>query len=139
MKDAKLLTRDEFCKAVFARDGHRCVVCGAPAVDAHHLVERKLWLDGGYFVSNGASLCAAHHLAAEQTLISCDELRRLCGIEHIHLPDHFCPGEPIDKWGDPLLPNGLRLRGEMFDDEGAQKALAPVLHLFTTRIRYPRM
>jgi len=107
-------------------------------VDAHHLIERKLWADGGYYVSNGASLCAAHHLDAEATLISCDDLRRLCGIEHIHLPDHFCPGDPIDKWGDPLLPNGLRLRGELFDDPSVQKILTPVLHLFTTRVRYPR-
>ena len=134
----KLLTRDEYRESVFARDGYRCVVCGAPAVDAHHLIERKLWPDGGYFLDNGVSVCGACHLKAESTEISCDELRERCGIDHVHLPDHFCPGDPIDKWGNPILPNGQRLRGELFDDESVQKILAPVLPLFTSRVKYPR-
>jgi hypothetical protein len=134
----KFLTRDEYRAAVFTRDGHRCVVCGASAVDAHHLIERKLWSNGGYFLDNGVSLCEDCHLKAESTEISCDDLRQRCGITRVHLPDHFCVGDPIDKWGNPILPNGQRLRGEMFDDEGAQKVLAPVLHLFTSRVKYPR-
>jgi hypothetical protein len=135
---SKLLTRDEFREGVFARDGHRCVVCGEPAVDAHHIVERKLWGNGGYFLDNGASVCEEHHLKAESTEIACDDLRLRCGIDRIHLPDHFCPDEVVDKWGNPILPNGQRLRGELFDDESAQKILGPVLHLFTTRVKYPR-
>ena len=134
----KLLTRDEYREAVFARDKHRCVICDAPAVDAHHIVERKLWVDSGYYLDNGASLCEPCHLRAESTEISCDELRARCGIAHVRLPEHLCPGDPIDKWGNPILPNGQRLRGELFDDDGAQKVLAPVLHLFTSRVKYPR-
>ena len=42
----KLLTRDEYREAVFARDKHRCVICDSPAVDVHHIVERKLWVEG---------------------------------------------------------------------------------------------
>lgn len=133
-----LLTRDEYREAVFARDGHRCVCCGEAAVDAHHIVERKLWPDGGYFFDNGASVCAACHLKAESTEISCDELRQRCGIAHMHLPDQFCPSDVVDKWGNPVLPSGQRLRGELFDDESVQKILAPVLHLFTSRVKYPR-
>ena len=135
---SKLLTRDEYRESVFARDEHHCVVCDAPAVDAHHLIERKLWPDGGYYLDNGASVCAECHLRAESTEISCDDLRQRCGIDRVHLPDHFCPGEPIDKWGNPILPNGQRLRGELFDDESVQKILAPVLHLFTSHVKYPR-
>ena len=134
----KLLTRDEYREGVFARDGHRCVICGAPAADAHHIVERKLWSNGGYFLDNGASVCEDCHLRAESTEISCDDLRQHCGITRVHLPDHFCPGDPVDKWGNPILPNGQRLRGELFDDESTQKILAPVLHLFTSRVKYPR-
>jgi hypothetical protein len=37
-----LLTREVFRTAVFARDGDRCVICGAPGQDAHHIVERQL-------------------------------------------------------------------------------------------------
>ena len=134
----KLLTRDEYREAVFARDKHCCVICGAPAVDVHHIVERKLWIDDGYYLDNGASVCEPCHLRAESTEIPCDDLRARCGITRIHLPEHLCPGDPIDKWGNPILPNGQRLRGELFDDDGAKKVLAPVLHLFTSRVKYPR-
>lgn len=134
----KLLTRDEYREGVFARDGYRCVVCGEPAIDAHHIVERKLWPDGGYYMDNGASVCEVHHLQAESTEISCDDLRQLCGIDRARLPDQFCADDVVDKWGNPILPNGQRLRGELFDDESVQKILAPVMHLFTSRVKYPR-
>ncbi len=51
------MTRDDFRNAVFARDNHRCVICGEPAKDAHHILERRLFPDGGYYLNNGASLC----------------------------------------------------------------------------------
>lgn len=138
-----LLDRDKFRKSIFARDGGLCIVCRGqgkqvPAVDAHHIIERRLWPDSGYYLDNGASVCAEHHLEAEATLISCDELRKLAGIEKILLPDHFYDDQPVDKWGNPILENGMRLRGELFDDPSVQKILAPVLNLFTSRVRYPR-
>lgn len=52
-----LLTREDFKKIVFERDKHKCVVCGQPAVDAHHIIDRALWTDGGYYLDNGVSLC----------------------------------------------------------------------------------
>lgn len=52
-----LLTRDDFREFVFKRDNHKCVVCGEPAVDAHHILERRLFHDSGYYLDNGASLC----------------------------------------------------------------------------------
>lgn len=113
-------------------------MCGAPAVDAHHIVERKLWPDQGFYLENGASVCADCHLQAEATTISCDELRSRAGILRFPLPPHFNANEIIDKWGNPILPNGMRLRGELFDDESVQKILAPVLHLFTDKVKYPR-
>ncbi len=45
----ELLTRAAFRAAVFARDGGRCVICGAVAVDPHHILDRALWPDGGYY------------------------------------------------------------------------------------------
>lgn len=46
------LSREEFRREVFARDTGLCVICKAQAVDAHHIVERRLWDDGsfGYYV-----------------------------------------------------------------------------------------
>jgi hypothetical protein len=133
-----LLSRDEFRTAVFKRDGWECVVCGQPAKDAHHIIERRLWPDGGYYVDNGASVCETHHLLAESTELSCDELRERCGIKEILLPPHFYSDQPVDKWGNPILPNGQRLKGELFHDESVQKIIKPVLHLFTDRVKYQR-
>lgn len=134
-----LLSRDDFRNAVFKRDGRKCVVCGVPAVDAHHLVERRLFgSSGGYYLSNGVSVCEEHHLKAESTEISCDELRELCGIKEIVLPEHLYADQSYDKWGNIILPNGQRLKGELFYDESVQKVIKPVLHLFTDRVKYPR-
>lgn len=134
----QLLTRDEFRNAVFERDGHKCVVCGQPAKDAHHILERRLFKDGGYYLGNGASVCEEHHLAAESTVLSCEELRERCGIKTVILPEHLYSDGVYDKWGNPILPNGQRLRGELFCDESVQKVIAPVLHLFTNRVKAPR-
>jgi hypothetical protein len=39
-----VLSRDEFNKRVFERDNFLCVIpgCGQKAVDAHHIIERKV-------------------------------------------------------------------------------------------------
>jgi hypothetical protein len=108
------------------------------AVDVHHIVERKLWADGGYFPANGVALCGPHHLEAEQTIISCEQLREWAGITEVILPEHLSEDEVWDKWGNLILPNGMRLRGELFYDDAVQKVLAPILHLFTNRVKYPR-
>jgi hypothetical protein len=133
----KKLNRDEFRKQVFQRDNHKCVVCSAPAVDAHHIIDRSLWADQGFYLNNGASLCEPCHLKAEQTLISCSTLRELCGIKEILLPAHLEPGD-YDKWANPILPNGNRFCGELFDKPSVQKILQPILHLFVARAKYPR-
>jgi len=135
-----LLTRDQFREGVFQRDGHKCIVCKAPAKDAHHIVERRLWVDSGYYLNNGASLCEEHHLAAEMTTLSCDEIRAKAGITKILLPPHLYDDAAIDKWGNIILPDGRRLRGELFYDESVQKILGRggVLDLFVKYTKYPR-
>ncbi len=130
--------RDLFRDSVFYRDKRKCVNCGMPGVDAHHIIERRLFPDGGYNVDNGACLCSNCHLAAEATLIGCDRLREAAGITTVVLPPHFFPDQEYDKWGNSILPDGRRMRGELFEEEGVQKVLQPVLHLFTNRIKYPR-
>src|SRR5438132_10064447 len=94
-----LLSRNAFRAGVFARDDRKCVVCERAAVDAHHLIERRLWPDGGYYLDNGVSLCAVHHKMAEETLISPEELRQLAGITRIVLPPHLDRDERWTKWG----------------------------------------
>jgi hypothetical protein len=136
------LTRDDFREAVFARDGYMCVICGKPAIDAHHILERRLFkpIGGGYKINNGASLCEKHHLEAEMTTLTCDDIRRAAGIETIVLPLHFYEDAEYDKWGNEILKNGTRLKGELFEDESVQKILerGGVLGEFTNRVKYNR-
>ena len=133
-----LLTRDEFREAVFKRDNHKCIICGNSAQDAHHIMERRLFQDGGYYVDNGASLCGDCHIAAEQTLLTVETIRDILHITKPILPDDYYHDVVYDKWGNIILPNGTRLRGELFNDLSVHKAIAPVLSLFTKYVKYPR-
>lgn len=136
-----LLNREDFRNGVFERDGHKCVICKKSLIlDAHHIIERRLFSNGGYFLDNGASLCEKHHIEAEMTTLPCDVIRAAAGITNIVLPDHFYPEVEYDKWGNEILKSGERVKGELFNDPSVQKilSLGNVLGLFTDRIKYPR-
>ncbi len=134
-----LLTRDVFRESIFARDKHGCVFCGQPAQDAHHIMERRLFPDGGYYMENGASVCGAHHLDCESTLLSVEAVREACGISQAVIPPHLYRDQVYDKWGNPILLTGQRLRGELFFDESVQRAMAmnPGIE-FTHHVKHPR-
>lgn len=130
-----LLNRDNFRNLVFERDNNKCVVCGKPAVDAHHIIDRALWDDGGYYLSNGVSLCSEHHIHAENTSLGTSELRNLSGIQHAIYPPYLSLTEFVkdyDKWGNPIIKSGKRLKGYWFAQENVQKMLkhGNVMHLF---------
>jgi len=135
-----LLDRDTFRQSVFERDGHVCVICKSPAKDAHHILERRLFPDGGYYLNNGASLCEKHHLEAEMTTLTCDDIREAAGIKVVVIPPHFYEDVEYDKWGNQIMRNGTRLKGELFDDNSVQKILKAgnVLSEFTHYVKYPR-
>lgn len=136
-----LLAREQFRRGVFNRDNNQCVICkDSTDIVAHHIMERRLWSDGGYNLSNGASLCPGCHIKAEQTIITCTEIREAAGITEVLLPGHFYSDTRYDKWGDVLLPDGRRLKGELFFDSSVQKILASggVLEKFCDYVKYPR-
>ena len=140
----ELLTRDDFRNQVFERDNHNCILCGDPAQDAHHIIERRLFTEpeefGGYFLNNGASVCGPCHIKCEETSISVEEVREAAGIKKPIIPSHLYRDQRYDKWGNPILDNGQRLRGDLFDDESVQKILKQggVLDDFTHYVKYPR-
>lgn len=138
--EPKLLTRDQFREGTFARDGYKCVFCDRPAVDAHHILERRLWPDGGYYLENGASVCGEHHLLCERTGLSVEDVRSAAGITKIVVPPHLYDDHIYDKWGNPVLADGRRGKGELYQDESVRKALKEggVLGLFTNWVKYPR-
>ncbi len=118
-----LLTREQFRKRVFARDGGRCVLCGEAAVDPHHVMERKLFADGGYYLDNGASVCGRCHLLCETTEIPVEDVRRAAGITEPVMPPGYLPDRAYDKWGNRIHPDGTRTWGPLKGDEGMLKAI----------------
>lgn len=142
---AFLLSRDKFRQQVLARTGGLCCICSQPAVDAHHIFERRLWCsvngaDGGYYLANGAAVCSACHLKAESTVITVGDLREAMGWDALVLPDHLYSDQEYDKWGNPVIGYCLRMKGELADDPSVKKVLAlhhPAIE-WTNRIKYPR-
>lgn len=136
----ELLTREQSREQVFERDNGKCVICHQPAQDSHHIMERRLFPDGGYYINNLVSLCAEHHVAAETTTLSPEELRAAAGILEIVLPPHLYDDEIYTKWGDGVRPDGMRTKGELFYDESVQKILerGGVLDLYLPYVKYPR-
>lgn len=59
------MDRTQFRNQVFKRDNHKCVICSSPAEDVHHILERRLFPDGGYELGNGASVCGTCHIKCE--------------------------------------------------------------------------
>jgi len=135
---SELLARDNFREQVLKRDNYTCVFCNKLAKNAHHIMERKLFSDGGYYLDNGVSVCEEHHILCEKTIISCEEIRDKAKIGSIILPDHLKDYQLYDKWGNPILPNGQRLRGELLNKPSVQAILADVISLFTCKVKYPR-
>ena len=155
-----LLTRDEFREGTLLRDGHKCVICGrglsdGVKLDAHHIMERRLWRGenefGGYFLDNGSTLCDTGyektnngdwscHLKAGMTLLAPDTIRKACGIQKTLLPEHLYSDQIYTVWGDPVMGNGLRMRGELFNDESVQfmLKLGNVLDQYVWHVRHPR-
>ncbi len=133
---------NHFRNAVFNRDSHKCIICSrTDDLAAHHIIERRLWgASGGYYASNGGTLCPDHHIKAEQTVLSCEEIREAAGIIETLIPDHFYKENRVDKWANIILPDGRRLKGELFFDESVQKILKSggILECFCEYIKYPR-
>ncbi len=126
----KLLTREQFKDLIFKRDKGFCVFCSKKAVDAHHILDRKLFKDGGYYLSNGASVCEEHHWSCEKTDISVEEVRKACGITNFIMPEGFKASKVYDKWGNEVLANGYRIPGVMFWEENVLKVLSDKISLF---------
>lgn len=106
MRNKQLLSREDFKKQVLKRDNYTCVVCGTISydLDAHHLLDRKLWDDGGYYLDNGVSLCKdICHLDAETSVYTVEELREKAGILNIIVPSQLNPTTVYDKWGIEIV------------------------------------
>jgi len=75
-----LAVREEVLK----RDNHKCVVCGKPATQVHHIHLRSKRKDLIYEINNLVSLCNKHH--DHQSLDGLEKVnRRIAEARHISL------------------------------------------------------
>jgi predicted restriction endonuclease len=126
----KLLSREQFKELSLKRDNYTCVFCSNKNAVVHHIIERKLFSDGGYYFDNAASVCDEHHWACEKTDISVEDVRKAAGITDIILPEGFDPTKVYDKWCNVILPDGRREPGPMFYEDNVQKILKDKIWLF---------
>lgn len=78
MSDKKKAIRKAFRDACFKRDGFRCAKCPFKSskdnaeneLDAHHVTNRTLMVNGGYVKENGISLCDSCHQKAEDYFLN---------------------------------------------------------------------
>lgn len=105
--NAGALERPDFRRRCVERDGGECVVpyCSTEVSadpeepgDQHHIIERALWDDGGWYPGNGATVCDYHHHRAERGIIPPQAFWRWLGVEPL-TPAGLA--HDIDKWGEP--------------------------------------
>lgn len=118
------LTRERFGNEVARRDHGLCVLCGKPGTEAHHVLDRKLYPDGGYRLGNGAYVCNPCHWDVETTRVTVERVREAAGISVPFLPPGSGAGDVLDKWGNRIRPDGMREPGPLATDDGCRKALA---------------
>ncbi len=59
---SKKSIRENFRNEVFNRDKFKCVFCDITTnLDAPHITDRHLIVNGGYVKENGITLCSEHH------------------------------------------------------------------------------
>jgi hypothetical protein len=105
----ELLIREEFRKKVLDRDGHSCILChNKENLAVHHIMERKLFDNGGYYVNNGASLCPSCHIEAEAGFIMPYKLWYKIGVEYedYTYPKSLNGCKRWDKWGQEIIYEG---------------------------------
>lgn len=130
----------DFCAEVVRRDGAACVVCGAPSTRVHAILAAELWDAESFSLNNGATVCDEHAQQCLSTVISVEEIRRAARILSPALPDHLYAIQAYDTWGNPVLRDGRRAKGELFHEAYVQQwlQLGGALSLFSDWVRYPR-
>ena len=116
------MSRSGFREACVWRDDGECVVpwCDEPVTadpigpgEVHHIIERRLWDDGGYFADNGACVCNRHHRRAESNEIPPQAFWDWIGVDEPILPG-MVDALDVNKWGDDFeTPSWTSLRSKI--------------------------
>jgi len=96
----QLLSREQFNKQCLLRDKSLCVFCDALATEVHHILDRKLFNNGGYYLDNGASVCEKCHIKCENLFYTVEDVLKAVGIRCRITPSDYTPLDKLDKWGN---------------------------------------
>lgn len=103
------MNRKKFREDCVKRDNNTCIVpsCNSRVDDEkdgegdiHHIIERKLWPNGGYIKENGVSICNYHHRLAEKNVIPPQAFWKWIKVSKPPLPDDIPYNS--NKWGEQL-------------------------------------
>lgn len=141
--------RDVFRRQAEQRSKGYCEWCGDTGTDVHHIFNRNLFADGGYHTGNSAHLCGLCHYKTERNEIPAWSLyirvhgEGLCGestddlLEYVRHNLGWSEEEIFDTWGNCWGPQG-NLRGQLYQEEGCQRALKDSLWKFSMYYKYPK-
>ena len=110
-----LLTRDDFKRLCMERDNQKCRLCGFDKdLSVHHIIERKLWSDGGYYISNGITVCPRCHIQVEGCFVMPSVLWEKIGVKlhdvenlsYLYPDGCFELDTAYDKWMQEILYEG---------------------------------
>ena len=83
-------------------------------MDAHHILNRRLWKDFGYRLTNGAALCSKHHIEAENGTITPRQCLEYMGVkkEDIQMPEAFDGIMTYEEYVDFLMNDEITVNGD---------------------------
>jgi RNA ligase len=130
---------NELYPQLLQRDGPACALCECQETRIYFLLDPSLWDECGELSENAVLLCDKHYDSCFATDIDIETIRERVCLSPC-LPPQLYAVQRYDRWGNPVLRDGRRAKGELFFRPDTQSALARAgkLTLFTEWVKYPR-
>lgn len=118
--------------------GH-CLMCECAAVVTHPMMSPALW-EGTPAAANIIKLCDHHAILLLSGQLTRQELIAKAPLLSPVLPPQLYPTMNYDHWGNLILNDNRRARGELFHMPNTQQALlaSDALSMFTPWVKFPR-
>lgn len=112
-----------------------CTYCGDEPAELYPLLDARLFSENQVAENLKTPLCSRCRQELKSTKLLPEEI-----MELTDLPPQLSRQARYDHWGNPVLPDGRRLKGELFYKDEVQQALreSGAISLFTQYVKYPR-
>lgn len=134
-----MLSQKSLAERVLARDSGRCVICGKLTSRISEIMDWRLWELNERPIGNLVTLCDQHAIDSAAMEIELEQLRLAADID-AELPPQLYLMQRYDRWGNPILKDGKRARGELFYEPDVYSSLKNLglLRTFSDWVKYPR-